>query len=262
MALAAVLDSLESVPESLHSLYIEQDGKHVLDVEGGIPDVKNLKTAIDTERKRLLDAEKAKRGLELKLASYDGIDVNKYKELLTKAEMDEEERLIAEGKKDEVFSAKLDSVNNEWKKQVLDKDSIIESSNKRIEQLRSKALSDQIRSGINGVFHAHANDDAVMVAMNLFKLDDNDNVVMVDSNGSIIMGKDSKTPLSIKEWANSSELKEAKPHWFPANLGGTGSSQNSIRNGAKTITRTDFMALSSAEQAKIMREKVIKVVDK
>lgn len=262
MALAATVDSLESVPESLHSLYIEQDGKHVLDVEGGIPDVTNLKKAIDTERKRSSDAEKSKRSLESKLASFNDIDVDKYKELLTKAERDEEERLISEGKKDEVFNTKLESVNNEWKKQVSDKESIIESSNKRIDQLRSKALSDQIRSGINGVFHAHANDDAVMVAMNLFKLDDNDNVVMFDANGSIVMGKDNKTPLSIKDWANSSELKETKPHWFPANLGGTGTRQTNSSGGAKTMTRTDFMALSSIEQSKIMKEKVIKVVDK
>jgi hypothetical protein len=259
MALAASVDSLESVPETFQSLYIEQNGKYTLDVEGGIPDVSNLKTAIDTERKRLSEAEKAKKNLESKLASYEGIDVNKYKELLTKAERDEEERLIAEGKKDEVFNAKLESVNNEWKKQILDKESLIESSNKRIEQLRSKALSDQIRSGINGVFHAHANDDAVMVAMNLFKLDDNDNVVMVDSNGSIVLGNNA---LSIREWANSSELKETKPHWYPAPLGGTGGQQTGSKGGSKTMSRTDFMALSAPEQARIMKEKTIKIVDK
>jgi hypothetical protein len=139
---------------------------------------------------------------------------------------------------------------------------LIESSNKRIEQLRSKALSDQIRSGINGVFHAHANDDAVMVAMNLFKLDDNDNVVMADSNGSIVLGNDNKTPLSIKEWANSSELKETKPHWYPAPFGGTGANQTGSKGGSKTMSRTDFMALSAPEQARIMKEKTIKIVDK
>jgi hypothetical protein len=53
MALKFQLDTLESVEESLHSLYREDSGKYILDVEGARlqSDVDKVKTSLDAERK-------------------------------------------------------------------------------------------------------------------------------------------------------------------------------------------------------------------
>lgn len=49
--LKAILDSLDGVPEALHELYVEQDGKYVLDAEvESHPGVGALKRALDRER--------------------------------------------------------------------------------------------------------------------------------------------------------------------------------------------------------------------
>jgi hypothetical protein len=258
MALALSVDSLDGLPDAIHSLYVEKDGKFVLDVDG-VPDVTGLKTALESERAIAKAEAKAKKELE---ARFNGVDPDKYKEFLAKAEKAEEEKMILEGKQEELANKKLELRDAEWKKQIALKDAELESINSKVASLKEKALSEQIRSGINGAFHAMANDDAVLVAMTMFKLDDNGNAVMYDSDGSIVIGKDGKTPFSPKEWANSDALKDTKSHWFAASMGGTGAQQTSGSGNGKTMSRSTFMTLSPQAQAKIMRERVIKVVDK
>lgn len=260
MALALSVDSLDGLPDAIHSLYMEKDGKFILDVDGGVPDVTGLKTALESERAIAKAEAKAKKELETK---YNGVDPDKYKEFLAKAEKAEEEKMILEGKQEELANKKLELRDAEWKKQIALKDAELESINSKVASLKEKALSEQIRSGINGAFHAMANDDAVAAAMKMFRLDDNTgDAVMYDADGSIVIGKDGKTPFSPKEWANSDALKDTKPHWFPGSLGGTGATQTNGSGGGKTMSRANFMTLTPSAQAKIMRERVIKVVDK
>ena len=49
MALELTLDSLDEIPENLHSLYLEKEGKYQLDVSG-IEDTSKLKSALEKER--------------------------------------------------------------------------------------------------------------------------------------------------------------------------------------------------------------------
>jgi hypothetical protein len=259
MALALSVDSLDGLPDAIHSLYVEQDGKFVLDLDGGIPDVTGLKSALESERAIAKAEAKAKKELE---ARYNGVDPDKYKEFLAKAEKAEEEKMILEGKQQELADRALKKRDEEWQKQLSLKDAELEAINSKVSSLRERALAEQIRSGINGAFHAMANDDAVFAALKMFSLDENGNAVMYDADGSIVIGKDGKTPFSPREWANSDVLKDTKPHWFAASLGGTGATQTNGSGGGKTMARAHFMTLSPSAQAKIMREGVVRVVDK
>lgn len=56
-ALKLTLDSLDGVDDAVKALYVEKDGKHVLDVDG-IEDTGALKGALQKERKAREDAEK------------------------------------------------------------------------------------------------------------------------------------------------------------------------------------------------------------
>lgn len=59
MALKPILDKLDDAPEAQRSLYVEKDGKFVLDVDGGFEDVAGLKSALEKERQARRDAERA-----------------------------------------------------------------------------------------------------------------------------------------------------------------------------------------------------------
>ena len=58
MPLALIVDTIESVPETLRGEYVEKDGKFHLNVEG-MPDVGGLKSALESERaaRKALDTE-------------------------------------------------------------------------------------------------------------------------------------------------------------------------------------------------------------
>lgn len=258
MALALELENLDTVPEHLKTEYIERDGKYVLNVDGDLPDP-GWKDRISLLNK---ENEKRRKQLEEMDAKLKEVNVDEYKELKEKALKAEEEKMILEGKQEELANKKLELRDAEWKKQIALKDAELEAINGKVASLKEKALSEQIRSGINGAFHAMANDDAVLVAMSMFKLDDSGNAVMYDADGSVVIGKDGKTPFSPREWANSDALKDTKPHWFAASLGGTGATQTNGSGGGKTMARSTFMTLSPAAQAKIMREGAVRVVDK
>lgn len=258
MALALEVENLDSIPEHLKNEYTEREGKYFLNVDGDLPDP-GWKDKVHELNKENAKHRKNAEELAAKLAS---VNLEEYQALKSKAEKAEEEKMILEGKQEELANKKLELRDAEWKKQLALKDAELEAINGKVSSLKEKALSEQIRSGINGAFHAMANDDAVSAAMKMFKLDDNGNAVMYDTDGSIVIGKDGKTPFNPKEWANSDVLKETKPHWFAASLGGSGATQTNNSGGGKTMARSHFLTLSAQAQAKIMREGSVKVVDK
>ncbi|WP_435658091.1 hypothetical protein [Brucella pituitosa] len=83
MALKAILASLDGIEDTTKALYVEKDGKFVLDVEGvdgfALEDVSGLKTALGKERTRADRAE----GL---VTAFKDIDPAKAKEALAKVE--------------------------------------------------------------------------------------------------------------------------------------------------------------------------------
>lgn len=88
MALKPTLDTLDGLEESLHSHYVEKDGKFVLDLDGEVP-APGLKNALDAERnaRKLSDAKIA----ELQ-AKIDAGDENSLKEKEQYKELWEKEK--------------------------------------------------------------------------------------------------------------------------------------------------------------------------
>lgn len=259
MAIAAILDSLETVPEAIHSLYVEKDGKFILDVDGGIPDVTGLKSALESERLEKKAEQKARKELEAKVAD---VDIEKYKDLLAKADKAEEDRLKAAGEHQKLADRQLELRDAEWKRQLSTKEQELEEERKRVDSYKARALDDQIRAAINGKVHEKAVKGALLEARTMFVLDEKGNAVMLDEDGNIKIGKDGKTPFNPAEWIGSEETKEENPHWYAVSFGGTGATQTGGSGGGKTMSRAHFMTLSPSAQAKIMRERTVKVVDK
>ena len=82
MALRAVVTDLESVDEALRPLYVEREGKYVVDVEAAdgfeLDNVAGLKAALNSERSKSLS-------LGSKLKAFEGFDVEAAKQAIERA---------------------------------------------------------------------------------------------------------------------------------------------------------------------------------
>lgn len=237
MELELTLDSLEGLDESIQKLYQSgEDGKFRLQVKG-IEDTNGLKSALEKERSAKRDAETAKRTLEDK---YKNIDLEKYQSIMDKFSNDEDAKLIAEGKIDDVVAKRTERMASEYEKKM---QAIIEerdSAVKRASVHESKVFENSIRQeATKSGIHSYAIDDAILRSKGIFKLGENGELQALDAEGNQIYGKDGKTGLSVAEWFLGQ--KEVAPHWFPseggAGVGGGGKGSSSTKRSEMNATQ-------------------------
>lgn len=252
MALKMEIDSIESVDESLRELYAEKDGKFVLDLEG-YEDPKGLKSALEKERQ---SNKEIKSKLNETVKRFEGIDPDKVKNLLSKLENDEEAKLLADGKINEVVAKRMEKQQAEVNRMIEEAKANTEKAISKSKKFEQRVLDNHIRdAAAKAGLHTHAIEDALYRARTLFTLDEDGNAVQLDDQGHPVLGKDSKTPFNPGEWME--EMKEKAPHWFPAgNSGGGAGGNNGVNAGKKSITRSQFEALSPMDKASAMKSGV------
>lgn len=154
---------------------------------------------LKSKRDELLEAQKRLKG---QLGEYDGIDVEKARKLQALLEQDEEARLVADGKTDEVVNRRTKAMREEF-------ESKLEQAQTQASALRDRALNDEIRreAAQAGVLNS-AVDDVLLRARSQFTVDENSKLAAKDG----VLGKDGQ-PLSTGEWLEA--LKEDAPHLFP-----------------------------------------------
>jgi len=216
--LKALLDSLEGVDAGLQSFYTKtDDGKYRLQVEG-LDDGSALKTALQKERESKRDAEKRLNDL---MKQFEGIDPEKARAILSNADKSEEARMIAEGKLDEVIKQRTARMQAEYDAKLKEASEKMTAAEQRAARRDAQVLENQIRqAAVEAGIHKHAIDDALLRARQQFSLSDADAAVALGADGQPVYGKDGQTPLSLKEWFDS--MKNAAPHWYPANASGSG----------------------------------------
>lgn len=240
MALPLIVDSLDTIDEPQRALYIETDGKFRLDIDG-YEDPKGLKSALQSER----DAAKtAKQELNQFKQQFDGVDIEKIKELAIKTKQDEMTRLLADGKIDEVIAQKTDLMRSDYEQKLSEQTS-------RAQTLEGKVLNGFIATcAAQAGVQPEAIDLVNMLAQSQFKLDANGDPVAVNTQGEVINGKDGKTPLSITDWLAS--LRESKPLLWGAPQGSgaqgnKGGSQNLKRGSMSAEDKADFIKTHGRE---------------
>lgn len=241
MALPFVVDSLDVIKEEHKALYVEVDGKFRLDLDG-YEDPKGLKSALQSER----DAAKiAKQELKTLQDQFKGIDPEKTRQLLEKLSLDEDSRLIAEGKIDEVIQKRTEKMKQDHDRQLQAETERANKAEAYANQFKQSVVKGQIAQAFSGVGGlAEATDDVTALALSQFALDEKGNAVMIDANGETIIGKDGSTPLSPKEWVES--LRETKSYFFPK-------AQGSGAPGSGTSTKK-WSDYTESERAAIARE--------
>ncbi|MDR5616842.1 hypothetical protein [Arsenophonus sp.] len=180
------------------------------------------------------------------LKRFEGIDPEQVKGILQRFENDEEAKLIAEGKIDEVINKRTERLRHDVEKKLQSEKRRAEKAEEFANKFRSRVLGDEIRAAASqsGAL-ASAQEDLLLRAKGIFKINDEGQAVAVDEENNPIMGKDGRTPLTPAEWIDS--LKESAPHLFPS-ASGTGAGNS--KSGGAQFKRSQ---MSSADKAAYIR---------
>lgn len=181
------------------------------------------------------------------LKRYEGIDPDAVKTILQRFSDDEEAKLIASGKIDEVLNKRTERMKAGFEQETARERQAREAAEQRAEKFTRRVLENSIRAEASAAgIHQHAVEDALFRAQSLFRLDEDGNPVASEG----LFGKDGK-PLTLKEWM--AEMKDKAPHWWPATANGGGSQPNGGAKGKKTIDRAAFDQLDPLGKAEYIR---------
>lgn len=177
-----------------------------------------------------------------RLKSFDGIDPDAVRGILSKFANDEEAQLIAKGDIDTVLTKRAERMKSGFEKDLKAAQEAAAHASSRTEKFASRVLKGEVVSAASeaGV-HKYAMEDAMLAAARDFELDDEGNPIAREGK----YGKDGK-PLTLKEWF--ADMKDARPHWFPATGNGGGAGHGGA-NGKKVISQADFDALPAKDRA-------------
>jgi len=201
---------------------------------------------LKSKNQELLGSNKTIKGeLDKLKGQFDGLDIEAVKGLLAKASQDEETRLIAEGKLDEVITRRTERLRGDYDKQLATEKARADKAEAFAAKYSDKVLADSIRAAaIKAGALPEATEDIILRARGTFKLSEDGEPVARDRDGEVIYGKDGKTPLSPLEWAES--LRESATHLWPRaqGAGPTGDNGGKATKKWGDYTETERAALA------------------
>lgn len=245
MALQLSVETLDDVPEAARPLYVEQEGKFILPVEG-IEDTKGLKTALEAERKAAKEAAKIAKQFEGL-----GLSPDEIKALAAERKAAEEKRHRDEGN----FNSILEQKQQEWQKQL----EVERQAREAAEKSEHKAvIGTSLMSALTKLGATDAGVDLLpdrLAARIRYEMEDGQRVIR-------ILSADGGTPMagSAKDGTATFDdlVKEAMNKWpslFNQSGAGAGGKPASSAGGAggKTMARAQFEALSPHERMSFVK---------
>lgn len=184
---------------------------------------------------------------------FEGLDIEHLKNLQKQMAENEEMRLLAEGKTEEVVARRVELRDKDWQNRynnleimLGERDKVISGLNER---LTGMVIDGQVREAyLNLDFNPKAMDDVIARARQVFIMDEEGKAVPRDSQGNIIYGKDARTPISPKDWLEN--LAEDKDY-LRRQSAGAGAKPSNQRGGVidkKQMTPTQRIAHGLAER--------------
>jgi len=205
------------IPEGQASFYVEKDGKFSLDVEGGIEDVTQLKTALTSERGITADLTK-----KLKGWSDSGIESpEKVRDLLTR--VDALSKLDPKQEAERIAAEKVDLIRTQLATEAGAKEGVLQTRNDKLTKQLSKQLIDTAAYKV--LTETHKGDANLLMPhiRNSVRMVENTNgdfvAQVLDEAGNVRVGTDAKD-MNISDLI--SEMKGNKS--FARAFDGTGAS--------------------------------------
>lgn len=198
---------------------------------------------LKSKRDELLDAQ---RKMKDQLKQYEGIDPERARKLEQQLAENEEARLIADGKLDEVLNQRTERMRQEYDRKLQEASQTAEQSKEFADKFRGRVMRDEIRTAAAEVGLVDAAvEDAVFRAGGLFEVNDEGNVVPREDAGLDENGK----PLTPEAWLES--MRDKAPHWFPVPEG----SQSHGGAGGPGAPRAWKDAKTTKEKVDILKRK-------
>lgn len=198
---------------------LNEEIKNILAAEGEMD--KKASLVLETVQKHVAEDVTAKVAEQMK--PWVGMDPDKVRTMMQRIEQDEDAKLVAEGKTDEVIKRRTQRLEQDHASKM----SALETRLKEQEQAMAQARERESRLVIDGQIrdaaskagvHATALDDVLARGRSVFSLDDHGAMVARGQDGNLIMGKDGKSPLAPSAWLEG--LRENAPHLWPTPQGG------------------------------------------
>lgn len=250
MALKAILDSIDDLPEDVKKEYVERNGKFELQVEiatdvgvKSFTDFSKLNGALLKERN---DHKAVKERLGL-------LGDRKIEDVLTQLDRIPELEAAAAGKLDETKLnelvegrlrtriAPLERERDTLKTQLGERDKAIDSYTAKE---RTRTIHDEVRRAIGAQsgFQSSAVEDALMYAERMLEVTDEGRVITRDGVG-ITPGVDATVWLT--------DMQRNRPHWWGPSIGGGARGGNGGGGGSNPWTAENW---NMTEQGRIYRE--------
>lgn len=179
----------------------------------------------DKNRQLLDEVKKAKSELAAIRDEFGGEEgLDEIREFKKRAAESEEVALVKEGKIDALRERWLKQAKRDYERKVSSLQQMVQEREQSLTSVRSRLQRERIGNAIRSAagrmknFAETAGDDAVLVAMQIFSLDEDDNIVGKDESGAVMYGRDGK-PITPLEWLEMQQ--DQRPHWFYVE-GGTG----------------------------------------
>jgi hypothetical protein len=260
MPLPFEVEKLETVPEAQRALYVERGGKFHLDVEGLDGDPKGFKTALNAERTRAAREEQQRKELEKK---YEGIDPDEHRKLVGMLEGDEDAKLIAAGKIQEVIDKKTEKQRLDHERKLAAAEAKVKEANDekaksdgKLSKFAQRALGYHVGQTALavGIEYSGSIEDSLLAAKaEGWTIDDDSNPVLFNKDGDVVMDKTGKAPFSLKDWFE--EKRVTRKNWWPAqNSGGGAGGDRGGRGGGPDWSKlkpTERMTAARARAGKV-----------
>ena len=206
---------------------------------------------------KLKDATQKISGYEQVLSELG--DIEGLKKIKSMFEQNEELKLFAEGKHDEVFAKRTEKLSAEHQKQL---DAISVERDQALQ--RSKSFEDRVLESqlMNAALQVPSlnpiyMEDILLHGRSKFRLNDDGNAVIIE-NGEIVLGKDGKTPFMPVEWLSD---KDATGRWHKAEGGGGAPGNASQRSSKTSVTRSQYESMTPSQQRDAVMVQGLSVVD-
>lgn len=193
-------------------------------------ELKNEKTAMASKLEQVSSAIESLGGLETLKGLGNADTIKQMVEMRSRFDKDEQGKLLTEGRYDEWFDRRTEALRKDHQNQLTQLQTLAEQERQAKEAtettLRRKVLETEVSAAcLDAKVESSAYLDVQLRAQQTFVYDpERKRLVLRDSDGGIVFGKDGKTPKSIREWLD--EQKDVSRHWWPQSKGGGASGSN------------------------------------
>jgi hypothetical protein len=228
MPLKFKVNTKEEVPAEHSSLYTENDGAWVLDVEGAVE-----KAKLDEFRSNNVALMKERDELKQRFEGIDPEDVRKLAE--EKRRLEEAQQLKA-GETEKVVEGRVKAIKADLEKQLSTVTSERDALNARLVaiQIDQGVITAATKRGLRPT----ALPDITARARTIFKLVNGVPTGFEPDGKTVRYGKDGLTPMNLEEWVDV-QVSEA-PHLFESNAGGGAAGNGSGGVGNKVPVKNPF----------------------